>query len=120
MVEKFKNLLESITATKGPVDVFAVLKMDELVDKWSVVLSAPWIGNGGEGTLEDFKFIWSLIRSTFSSEEKSEIARVGMFPKENHLVKELLKLPVDYRFENQESVNGSIVYDGYILSSSQK
>ena len=42
MVEKFKTILTTIQQEKGQVSFFGIFRMDEVLDKWTVILSAPW------------------------------------------------------------------------------
>ena len=58
MVEKFKLILAEIKRTKGEVFLFGIMKMDEITDKWSVILSAPWASEGSE---DSFKYLFDLI-----------------------------------------------------------
>lgn len=61
-----------------PVDFFAVLKMDELIDKWSVLLAAPWITE--ENRKEVFNSLVTILIDSLSNEEIAEVARVGILP----------------------------------------
>ncbi|MDE1970242.1 MAG: hypothetical protein KGI50_01565 [Patescibacteria group bacterium] len=113
MVEKFKKILEKMETAKGGVFLFALMKMDELTDKWTVVLCAPW---AKEGDAEIFKYVLNLIQSEFSQEELSTIARIGLFSKTDHLIGELMKYNSDTSISN-EKVNGNQVHYGYIIKS---
>ena len=43
LVEKINNIFQQITREKGAVYLFMIAKMDDLSDKWSLDISAPWI-----------------------------------------------------------------------------
>ena len=45
MVDKFNEIAVIIENEKGRLSLFAVMKMDEYADKWSVVVSATWIND---------------------------------------------------------------------------
>lgn len=115
MVEKFKNILSKIQLEKGEVSFFGVLKMDELLDKWTVLLSASWSTEATKK--EDFEYIRNLIRSTLSPEEFSNVARLGILSKDAQLIQLLLKYQSDTEIANETKLNGNVVHQGYILVS---
>ena len=115
MVEKFKKIMENLIASKGQLYLFAILKMDEVIDKWTVIISALWIQE--DNMNESFILISDTIVSYLSEEELSEVANVGVFLLEEHIVQDLLKYKAGTKITEDERVNGNIVYKGYILAS---
>lgn len=115
MVEKFKQILEELKSKKGQVDLFAMLKMDEYTDKWTVVISAKWIDTNTKN--EVFSLIRSLMIQKFTPEEMSTIARLGIFPNNEHIVQELLKYKTGAVISEDEKINGNIVHNAHILVS---
>ncbi|HTE48384.1 MAG TPA: hypothetical protein VK675_00560 [Candidatus Paceibacterota bacterium] len=113
MVEKFRKILESIKKEKGEINLFALMKMDELADKWTLILSASWAKEGDTNT---FKYILNSIKSVLSPEEITSIARVAIYPKTSHLIELLLKYNNGTTIVN-ESINGNQVHEGYIIES---
>lgn len=115
MVEKFKEILTKIIEKKGRVTLFAILKMDDLTDKWSVVLCAPW---ATEDTLkENFNYLRSLILDTFNEEERATIARMIIYQKNKHIVEQLLQYKQDAVISEAVSLNGNLIHQAYILAS---
>uniref|UniRef100_A0A6H1ZPV7 Uncharacterized protein n=1 Tax=viral metagenome TaxID=1070528 RepID=A0A6H1ZPV7_9ZZZZ len=114
MVEKMNKVLEKLDAQGKQVWLFAILKMDELVDKWSLIFSAPW-DNVQNRDLE-FKNILSLVKEELDKEELYSIARVAFLKKEDHLVQELLKKNSGDKIDN-ETINGNIIHEGYVIAS---
>lgn len=114
MVDKFKKILDEIVTTNGPVSFFAVMKMDDLTDKWTVILSAPWADDAHSQNA--FGVVFGLLPKYFSDEERSTIARIGIFNKSEHLISLLLQYKKDSVIEN-EKVNGNFVHQAYILES---
>ncbi|MCX6706040.1 MAG: hypothetical protein NTV24_02955 [Candidatus Woesebacteria bacterium] len=115
MVDKFKKILSRIIEEKGTVTVFAVLKMDEFVDKWTVIFSAPW---SIPTTLEtDFEYIRKLLREELTEEERSLIARIGIFPKDEHLINLILQLKSETTITEDTKLNGNVIHEGYVLAS---
>lgn len=116
MVEKFREILRSIVAAHADVYLFALLQMDEFIDKWSVIVSAPWIDDSNRQ--EVFEEIRHLMVTHLSAEEIVSIARLGIFNRDEHLISELLKLEAGARIEDQP-INGNIVHKGHILASNR-
>ncbi|OGF26448.1 hypothetical protein A2477_00695 [Candidatus Falkowbacteria bacterium RIFOXYC2_FULL_47_12] len=114
MVEKFKTILNSIETERGNVAIFALLRMDEFVDKWTVVISAPWATD--ENRHEVFEMIRKKIVDTLTSAEASEIARIAIFPIDEHLIQELLQFKSDTVVENKK-INGNDIHSAYIIKS---
>ena len=112
MVEKFKKILAAIKDGRGGVAVFALMKMDELTDRWTVVLSAPW---AKEGDAEVFKYILDLIRSNLSPEEISTVARISIFSQKDHLIELLLKYASGASISGK--INGNQIHEGYIIET---
>lgn len=115
MVEKFKQVLEEVRKQKGEVTLFAILKMDEFTDKWTVIVSASWID---QTTKDDiFGFIRGLLINKFTPEEMATIARLGIFPQNMHIVEELLKYKEGTFINGDEKINGNIAHEAHILAS---
>ncbi|MFA5931849.1 MAG: hypothetical protein WC793_00510 [Candidatus Paceibacterota bacterium] len=114
MVEKLKKILEKIEKEKGKVDLLALLKMDDLIDKWTIVFSATWATIQNRD--EVFNMIRNYILTDFSPEEVNEIAKISIFSKDEHLVEELLKYKSGATFSNQP-VNGNMVHVAEIIKS---
>ncbi len=115
MVEKFKQILATLRTQKGEVNLFAILKMDEFTDKWTVLVSAPWINATTKN--EIFTLVRALLIQTFTPEEMATIARLGIFPKTEHIVQELLKYKEGAVISEDEKINGNVVHNAHILAS---
>jgi hypothetical protein len=115
MVDKFKTILAQIQKDKGIVYFFGLLKMDELLEKWTVLISAPWSSEATKK--EDFQYIRNLLINTLSSEEISNVARLGILSKDAHLIQLFLKYQPDTEITAETKLNGNIVHEGYILAS---
>lgn len=118
MVEKFRTILSLIEIQYGAVNIFAIMKMDDLFNVWSVVISASWINETNRRDV--FGFIVSLLRNNLDAEEKDTIARVGIFDYNEHLIQELLNVPLNSSGEaeiNDQRINGNKVHKSHILRS---
>ena len=116
MVEKFKTIISDLNEAKVKVSLLALLKMDDLTDRWSVILSGPELANESK-RVSAFQTLAGSIIKNLDKSEVTSIARVGVFDEDNHLVKDLLKFRKDTEINGQTKVNGNIVHAGYILES---
>jgi len=114
MVDKLKEILKTMKLEGNPVWLFAFLKMDEIVDKWSLIISAPWVNE--ENREEKFKYIINLLKSNLNEEELSSIARIVVLSKDSYLSQELLKKKSGDLIKD-EKINGNIVHDGQVIES---
>lgn len=118
MVEKFKTILEALRK-KGSIILFAVLKMDDLTDKWSVLICASWITDE-ESRNNAFNEIRELIKRTMTPEERAAIARIVVASKEEHLIQELLENKPGTYIGEQLKINGNVIHEAYILESARE
>jgi hypothetical protein len=114
MVEKFKTILKNLESKKGPIALLALLKMDDILDKWTVVFSASW--STDENRTEVFELIRGEILTKLNPQEISEIARIAIYTKDEHLIEELLKYQSGVELKDQR-VNGNVVHCAIIIQS---
>lgn len=114
MVEEFQKILESIEKEKGEVTIFALLKMDEFVDKWTVVFCASWATDANR--TETFELIRKNIIRTLKPEEVSEIARISIYPETEHFIQELTQFKSGAIIESRR-INGNTVHYANIIKS---
>lgn len=92
--------------------LFTVFKMDEVLDKWSIIISAPWLTE--ENRIEMFNYIVGVLREYLSEKDLSSIARLGLLQKSDHLVSELLERNSKEDLKETQ-VNGNMIHEGHIL-----
>ena len=114
MVEKLNTILLEMKRIKGDVFMFALMKIDDVTDKWTLILSAPW---ATEGDREIFRYVLDLIK-TGLGEDISDIARIGIFTRGHHLIEELMKYRSGAEIHDKK-VNGNLVHEGYVIESNQ-
>lgn len=119
LIDKFQTVHSEIRKEKGNFYLFMVLKMDEFADKWSVFVSAPWATR--EKQKESFQEVARKITSSFSREEISSIARIGIFQPDEHLVR-LITSTIHVQEGpavklNDTPINGFQIHEGYIFES---
>lgn len=116
IVVALKEVLKQISENRSEVSLFALLKMDELTEKWTVVLSAPWINNSTRD--ETFYQIRDLLLKVLSKDELQTIARIGLYETGEHLIELLIDRYNDGDYiASDEKVNGNLIHEGYILAS---
>jgi len=109
--EDFKTLADTLKHN-NKVSFFAILKMDDFTDKWSLIFSGPRLSDTDKKKVlfeEIAPFVYSAERF-----EREDVARIGIFPLTNHLVKVLRERPTGSNFKN-ERANGNFIHEGYIL-----
>lgn len=114
MLEKLKTIILKLKANNKSVWVFACLKMDESFDKWTLVISAPWVNESNRR--EEFQNIINLLKKHLNDEELNSVAGVSFLSKDSYIIEELLKRRSGSKIKN-ERINGNMVYEGEILES---
>ena len=114
MVEDFKKILDILKEKNKPVWLFACLKMDEFIDKWSLVISAPWINESNKDA--EFENTLNIVKQNMGNELISSIARIVLLDKDDHLIQELLKKSSGDEIKD-EKVNGNIIHSGFIVEA---
>lgn len=120
MVEKFKKILAEIRNTRGEVSIFGILRIDDVTDKWNIIISAPWLENihtaERDDVLQYYKYLVETCKKHLTQEELAQINSLGIFKKDEHLIQELLQFQADSYLENIK-VNGNFIHEGYLLAS---
>lgn len=114
MVEKFKQLLTVTEKEKGEVSIFGAFKMDNFTDKWSLIISAPWINNSNKK--DSFKYLFDKLNLLLTEDERSYVARIGIFEKTSYVAEQFLQFPAGKEFK-EEQVNGFLIHEGYLFAS---
>lgn len=115
MVDKFREILEQISERHGKVSVFALLKMDELTNKWSIILSANWITMENRSSV--FREFVEVMNKLLTEEESVTIARIGLLFEHEHIVQELLRYKENTHITEEVQINGNTIHEAYILAS---
>jgi len=109
VLEEFRELNNN-----QPIFVFAILKMDELVDKWSILVSVDWINQDNRKIV--FDTLIKSLQSHLTKEEMSEIARIAFYTPDEHLM--ILfrdKFETGQYIKEDARVNGNVIHEGHIL-----
>lgn len=115
MIEKFNKILESMNA-KGmiPVVLFAILKMDDLEDKWTVIYAddSSVLDESGKNLI--FTKLLNEIKKEFTNSDLEQIARIAIFQTSDYLIQALLDYKTGQKISNKK-VNGNFIHEGYII-----
>ena len=117
MVDKLREIIDELNKDNKPVWLFACLKMDEFIDKWTLVISAPWVTESNRS--EEFEKMIVLLKQKLDRQELFSIARLAFMPKDAHLVQELLKKRSGDIIRD-EQLNGNKVHEGRVIESNQE
>jgi hypothetical protein len=115
--DNYKKVLSAFRNSNGnkTVYILAVLKMDEIVDKWSIIVSIDWITQENRG--EVFSSFIKSLQDNLGKEELNEIARIGFYTPDEHLVQLFFKtFEEGQHIKEGCKVNGNIIHEGYIIS----
>ena len=88
--------------------------MDDILDKWAIVFCAPW--STDTNRTEVFEMIRKEVLNTLDQQEISEIARIAIYAKSEHLIEELLKYQSGVELKEQK-INGNLVHEAKIIKS---
>ena len=113
-INNLEKVIEKLKKDNKDVWLFANLKMDEFLDKWSIIISAPWITP--KNRVEMLSYVIKIMKEELNEKEISSIARLALLPKTEHLVSELLERKSKEPLREIQ-VNGNMIHEGYILVS---
>jgi hypothetical protein len=117
ILENYKKAIEQFAITNGnnrPVVLFAALKMDELIDKWSILLSIEWTDDADRKKI--FTDLIAAMQQHLTAEELSEIARIVFYKPDEHLVELFFSQFREGQYIKDDArVNGNVIHEGYII-----
>jgi hypothetical protein len=118
MVEKFNDILKKIIAEKGSVLVFAIIKMDEIIDKWLIIFSANWVTT--ENSTETFNYLRNIIISSLTADEVNLMSGLGIYTKDEHLI-QLMTKSISVQdgdvYLKDTALNGYKIHEAHIFQS---
>lgn len=115
--ENYKKVLKKFSEKNDnkPVMLFAVLKMDEHVDKWSILISVSWINAEIRQTV--FQSFIEALQESLNKEELDEVARAVFYDPDEHLVDLFFdKFREGQYIKEDAKINGNIIYEGYVIA----
>lgn len=113
-IDKYTKLVKELREIKS-VKFFGVYKMDEITDRWSLLLGLTGVKNLDKRKTM-FNKIFQLINTHLNKDDMQNIARIGLFSTTEHLIKDLMKSPDNTVVINTKA-NGNFIHDGYTFIS---
>jgi len=80
LVNKFIELERKISKEKGDFALFALFLREDALDKWDLVVAAPWIESNRKTALP---YITNQIQAKFKPEELTSLSRVVLVEQTN-------------------------------------
>lgn len=80
LVNKFTELERKISQEKGDFSLFALFLREDALDKWDLVVAAPWIESNRKTALP---YIASQIQAKFEPHEVTSLSRVVLVEQTN-------------------------------------
>lgn len=118
-IEKISDVYRDIVKEKkGKIYLFMLIKMDEYVDRWSLLISASWFKD--ENFRDEFKYMLDKLANNLDPGERESISRLGLFTKDEHLVElftnsyQVIAVDSPIRIKDTQ-VNGYKVHEAYIF-----
>src|SRR5437667_11678563 len=71
--DKFRDLESRISEEKGAFLRFALFMREDVPDRWDLLVSAPWVGNGKSAAVDYFV---NQIKSQLGAENLTRLARI--------------------------------------------
>ena len=90
LVDKFIELERKISKQKGEFTLFALFLRDNALNKWDLLVAAPWIEIDRKAALT---YITKQIQSSFTAEEMIQISRIVMLDQTNPTLDIISKMP---------------------------
>jgi hypothetical protein len=113
--KKLQNVSDALEKSRGSVELFAIFKMDELTDKWTVVVSAGWVAKA------TFEEIFSELRALLIknlADDMNSIARIGIFNSSEHFAQLVTqRFASGQTIKDEQQINGNLIHEGYILKA---
>ena len=89
MVEKLQNLIRRVEAQKGSLTLFMLWKDVTEVEKWTVVVSAPWLDKQNQQTA--LRYWINLLQGALNTSELNTISRVSVVKTDDKFVQFLTR-----------------------------
>lgn len=121
MVNDLINVIAVIEAEYGPLSLFAILKMDDVADRWSLAVAAQWIDDLKSETKRDaiFDRIFDQIATELTQTDAESIVRIGLLSLNSHLGQGLVeytnKIQDDFVEIRDKQINGNTIHHGIIF-----
>lgn len=73
ILDKLKRLLLELEKERGPILIFALFLRGDSIDRWDVVVSAPWLDSG---SVDSYRIVATKIQNRLNAQEIIQLSRV--------------------------------------------
>ncbi len=80
LISKLKLVETSLSKIKGDFELFALFLREDSIDKWDLLVSAPWIEVNKQASLQE---IAQKIQETLTPEELIQLSRIIVIDRSN-------------------------------------
>jgi hypothetical protein len=84
LLDKFADLEKALSEERGDFSIFALFLREDALDKWDLIVAAPWID---ANVKESLAYITNRIQQLLSPEELTQLSRVVVVELSNPAVK---------------------------------
>lgn len=119
LVNKFIELEQKLSAEKGGFSLFALFLREDAVDKWDLLVAAPWIELDRKGSLP---YITKHIQTMFTPEELTRLSRVVLIQQTNPALAAINRaMGIEHGTAEVQNSNlfGLQIKHAYIITSQQ-
>lgn len=117
LIDRFVRLERRLAKEKGKFTLFALFLRDDAVDKWDLVVAAPWIESNRGVAL---RYIASQIQKEFQPDEVARLSRVVIIDNTNPALGAVNRtIQVEHGAADVQNNNffGLQIKHGYIITS---
>ncbi len=118
IIHKFHSIEKIISQKKGDIRLFALFELEDLQNRWDVIVSAE---NLLAEDIESLRFVVSVIQNILDKEELIKIAKVVLFdPDDDFVVKiqNFLRHNDNPKKFHELEINNLAIKRGFIIKSS--
>lgn len=117
MLDRFVALERKLSAEKGDFALFALFLRDDALDKWDLVVAAPWIESNRKTAL---RYVTNQIQAAFNPDELTRLSRVVLVDERNPALDNINRtIRVQHGIADVQNSDffGLQIKHGYIITS---
>ena len=117
LVERFQKLERSISGAKGDFWLFALFLREDAVDRWDLLVSAPWTQDDPG---EALRFLASTLQKEFQPGELEQLSRIVLIDASNPAlaaINSAVRVEHDVMDIQDSMFNGLPIKHAFIISS---
>src|SRR5438309_7230878 len=116
-VDRFVDLERKLSVEKGEFALFALFLRDDALDKWDLVVAAPWIESDRKTALS---YITNQIQAAFEPDELTRLSRVVIVDEANPALDAINRaIRIEHGIADIQNNNffGLQIKHGYVITS---